>query len=155
MAKLTEDEIDDLQYFARMGDIEEFNALKDELCKREKVNVVGLLDVAKDELSGNGVLHMAAANGHHGTLDGPSPYPQIVLLLRRILANCEVRTSSRHLQRTLEPLTSKPRYARYYQCTERSWKYCVTLGGTEWTFGRCEGADRAGMRSHDHKRQGP
>ena len=118
MAKLTEDEIDDLQYFARMGDIEEFNTLKDELCKREKVNVVGLLDVAKDELSGNGVLHMAAANGHHGTLDVPSPYPQIVLLLRRILANCEVRTSSRHLQRTLEPLTSNPRYARYYQCTE-------------------------------------
>jgi hypothetical protein len=54
MAKLTEDEIDDLQYFARMGDIEEFNALKDELCKREKVNMVGLLEVAKDELSGNG-----------------------------------------------------------------------------------------------------
>ncbi len=65
--KLTEDEIDDLLYFARIGDKAEFNALKDELRKRESVSEVQLLEVANDEQSGNGILHMAAANGHSGT----------------------------------------------------------------------------------------
>ena len=65
--KLSEEEIDDLLYFARTGD-NEFNDLKDELCRRENVDLVGLLEVAKDESSGNGALHMAAANGHHGML---------------------------------------------------------------------------------------
>ncbi len=64
--KLSEDEIDDLLYFARTGDEEEFNALSSELCKRESVSVVELLLAARDEASGNGVLHMAAANGHSG-----------------------------------------------------------------------------------------
>lgn len=62
--KLSEDEIDDLLYFARTGDQEEFNTLSNELCKRESVSVVELLIAARDEGSGNGVLHMAAANGH-------------------------------------------------------------------------------------------
>src|SRR5712672_2970309 len=63
---LSEDEIDDLLYLARTGENEEFNALKEELCKRENVSLAGLLEDAKDEMSGNGVLHMAGANGHHG-----------------------------------------------------------------------------------------
>jgi hypothetical protein len=65
--KLTEDEIDDLLYFARIGDKAEFSTLEDELCKRESVSEVQLLEAAKDEESGNGILHMAAANGHSGT----------------------------------------------------------------------------------------
>jgi len=63
---LSEDEIDDLLYFARTGDLEEFNALSRSVCKRESLTVVGLLEAARDEMSGNGVLHMAAANGHDG-----------------------------------------------------------------------------------------
>lgn len=63
---VSEDEIDDLLYFARTGDTEEFNSLKEELCKREKITVVELLETARDEHSGNGVLHMAAANGFEG-----------------------------------------------------------------------------------------
>jgi hypothetical protein len=66
--KLSEDEIDDLLYFARTGEKEEFDTLKVELCKRENVSVTELLIAARDEASGNGVLHMAAANGHHGIL---------------------------------------------------------------------------------------
>ncbi|KAN0099821.1 ankyrin [Hyaloscypha variabilis] len=66
--KLTEDEIDDLLYFARIGDKAEFNALEDELRKRESVSEVQLLEAAKDEESGNGILHMAAANGHSDLL---------------------------------------------------------------------------------------
>jgi uncharacterized protein len=63
---LSEDEIDDLLYFARTGDKQEFNTLKEEFCEREKINTVELLEVARDEQSGNGVLHMAAANGYDG-----------------------------------------------------------------------------------------
>ncbi|KAJ5050735.1 uncharacterized protein L3040_002606 [Drepanopeziza brunnea f. sp. 'multigermtubi'] len=65
---LSEDEIDDLLYFARTGDTQEFDALKEELCAREKVGAMELLTTARDEESGNGVLHMAAANGHHALL---------------------------------------------------------------------------------------
>ena len=70
---ITEDEIDDLLYFARTGDEEEFNTVKNEICTRENVSVVELIQAAKDEQSGNGVLHMAAANGHHGMF--PSSLP--------------------------------------------------------------------------------
>ena len=63
---LSEDEIDDLLYFARTGDASEFETLKAELCKREGVSEVQLLEAARDEESGNGILHMAAANGHSG-----------------------------------------------------------------------------------------
>ncbi|PBP23622.1 ankyrin [Diplocarpon rosae] len=76
----TEDEIDDLLYFARTGEKTEFDALKEELCKREKVDVVELAQTARDQESGNGILHMAAANGHHSfllelckALNGSSP----------------------------------------------------------------------------------
>jgi uncharacterized protein len=65
---ISDDEIDDLLYFARIGDNEEFNAVKDELCKRENIGVRELLEAARDEQSGNGVLHMAAANGYDGRL---------------------------------------------------------------------------------------
>jgi hypothetical protein len=61
---LSEDEIDDLLYFARTGDKEEFDTLRAELCEREKVTEAELLEAARDAESGNGVLHMAAANGH-------------------------------------------------------------------------------------------
>jgi len=71
---LSEDEIDDLLYFARTGDDEEFNTLKGQLCKRENIDTVELLEVALDEQSGNGVLHMAAANGYEGMLSVQSPF---------------------------------------------------------------------------------
>jgi hypothetical protein len=77
---LSEDEIDDLLYFARTGDKVEFNTLKDELRKRESVSEGQLLEAAREEESGNGILHMAAANGHSGavpnfSLSIPLPHP--------------------------------------------------------------------------------
>jgi hypothetical protein len=64
---LSEDEIEDLLYLARVGEKDEFFALQNELCEREKCAVIELLEAARDtETSGNGVLHMAAANGHDG-----------------------------------------------------------------------------------------
>ncbi|KAI6717377.1 hypothetical protein PZA11_005615 [Diplocarpon coronariae] len=64
----SEDEIDDLLYFARTGDKTELDALTEELCNREKVDVVELAQTAMDQESGNGMLHMAAANGHDSLL---------------------------------------------------------------------------------------
>jgi uncharacterized protein len=64
--QLSEDEIDDLLYYSRTGDLQEFSTLSDELCKREHTNLSGLLIAAKDPNTGNGPLHMAAANGHTG-----------------------------------------------------------------------------------------
>ena len=66
--QLSEDEIDDLLYYARTGDLQEFTTLSDELCKREHTTLTELLLAAKDPYSGNSPLHMAAANGHTGTV---------------------------------------------------------------------------------------
>jgi hypothetical protein len=61
----SEDEIDDLLYLARVGEKDEFVTLTKELCERENCTVTDLLETASEnETSGNGVLHMAAANGH-------------------------------------------------------------------------------------------
>jgi hypothetical protein len=63
---LSEDEVDDLIYLARVGEKEDLKALTNELLNRETCSSANLLEAAKDEASGNGVLHMAAANGHEG-----------------------------------------------------------------------------------------
>lgn len=65
-SKLSEDDIDDLLYFARIGDSQEFNSLGKDICARDEFTIVELVQSAREEASGNGVLHMAAANGHHG-----------------------------------------------------------------------------------------
>ncbi|RKF79331.1 Ankyrin repeat-containing protein YAR1 [Golovinomyces cichoracearum] len=61
---LSEEEIDDLLYLARTGDFEDFQSFSKELCGRENLEIPVLLQASRDEHSGNGVLHMAAANGH-------------------------------------------------------------------------------------------
>lgn len=114
--KLSEDEIDDLLYFARIGDKTEFNSLKDELCKRENLSDVQLLEAARDEESGNGLLHMAAANGHSGTRSLP------LLFCRTrssMLLTSAHRTSPRTLQIALRShWTAKPNDVEYFECTK-------------------------------------
>ncbi|ELR06870.1 hypothetical protein GMDG_08161, partial [Pseudogymnoascus destructans 20631-21] len=62
---LSEDDTDDLIYFARAGELADFREQLEALCKREGCAVEEILAaVAVDGESGNGVLHMAAANGH-------------------------------------------------------------------------------------------
>ena len=63
---LSEDDTDDLIYFARAGELGDFREALEALCKREGCAVDEVLAVAVDGESGNGVLHMAAANGHSG-----------------------------------------------------------------------------------------
>lgn len=68
---LNEEEIDDLIYFARVNELGEIKEELEKLTTREKCDVADIVRVAKDEQSGNGVLHMAAANGHVGTFPPP------------------------------------------------------------------------------------
>lgn len=64
--KLSEDEIDDLIYFARAGEEAELKETLISLASREGVSAAEILLAAKDE--GNSTcLHMATGNGHLGT----------------------------------------------------------------------------------------
>lgn len=65
---VSEEEIDDLLYFARAGETTDFTSFLDELCARENCSKADLLAVVKDETTGNGPLHMGSANGHVGML---------------------------------------------------------------------------------------
>lgn len=73
-AKLNEEEIDDLIYLARVNELDEFKTELEKLTTRENCDVASIILAAKDSESGNGVLHMAAANGHVGMSHSPFPW---------------------------------------------------------------------------------
>ncbi|UNI18565.1 ankyrin repeat-containing protein [Purpureocillium takamizusanense] len=60
---LTEDEIDDLIYFARAGENEDMTETLKTLAEREKVTPAEILVAARDEAKST-TLHMATGNGH-------------------------------------------------------------------------------------------
>ena len=64
--KLTEDEIDDLIYFARIGENDDLTETLTALAERENVTVAEILVAAKDESNKSTSLHMATGNGHLG-----------------------------------------------------------------------------------------
>ncbi|KAH6611535.1 hypothetical protein Trco_001555 [Trichoderma cornu-damae] len=64
---LTEDEIDDLVYFARVGEDGELSETLTALSEREKVSPAEILLAARDEGKST-PLHMAAGNGHLETV---------------------------------------------------------------------------------------
>ncbi|KAM7211637.1 Ankyrin repeat-containing domain protein [Rhypophila decipiens] len=65
--QLTEDEIDDLLYFARTGDQEELASTLTALAEREKVSTAEILSSARDDKKST-CLHMATGNGHLETI---------------------------------------------------------------------------------------
>lgn len=67
--QLTEEEIDDLVYFARAGEDVDLMESVTALAEREKVVPAVILMAAKDEGKST-VLHMATGNGHLGMLIG-------------------------------------------------------------------------------------
>lgn len=69
---LTEDQIDDLLYLARIGETTELITTIDLLTKTFSTTPSTILSAAVDPDNGNGLLHMASANGHTGT-SRPSP----------------------------------------------------------------------------------
>lgn len=78
---LSEDEIDDLIYFARVGEMDDLKETLVALAEREKVSEAEILIAAKDEGKST-ALHMATGNGHLGTLKTrhsilPCPHGQV------------------------------------------------------------------------------
>ena len=65
-SNLTTDQIDDLLYLARVGDTTDLKIATDLFAKSLFTTPTIILAAAVDKDSGNGLLHMAAANGHTG-----------------------------------------------------------------------------------------
>ena len=63
---LSEDEIDDVLYSARVGDLQELLSNIEAFAKSASSNQNSIISAAIDEQNGNGILHMASANGHTG-----------------------------------------------------------------------------------------
>ena len=63
---LSEDEVDDLLYFARVGDLQELLSNIEALAKSVNSSHMHIISGAIEKQSGNGILHMASANGHTG-----------------------------------------------------------------------------------------
>jgi hypothetical protein len=63
---LSEEQTDDLLYFARAGEIEDFSQTLAELRAATSACGPDILVAARDEFSKNNVLHMTAGNGHLG-----------------------------------------------------------------------------------------
>ena len=66
LSNLTTDQIDDLLYLARIGETADLMTTVDLFAKTLSTTPDTILTAAVDEDSGNGLLHMAAANGHTG-----------------------------------------------------------------------------------------
>lgn len=64
---LSEDQVDDLLYLARTGETSDLKAGIDLIAKDLSATPSTILTAAVDSHSGNGLLHMASANGHTGT----------------------------------------------------------------------------------------
>ena len=64
---LTTDQIDDLLYLARLGDTADLQTAIDLLAQTLSTTPSTVLAAAVDKDTGNGLLHMAAANGHTGS----------------------------------------------------------------------------------------
>ncbi|KAF8250608.1 hypothetical protein K440DRAFT_617354 [Wilcoxina mikolae CBS 423.85] len=71
--QLPEEQIDDLLYFARAGETDNFFEILAEIKTSTKSTDVEILLATRDEHSGNNVLHMTAGNGHLGL---SSPFTQ-------------------------------------------------------------------------------
>ena len=65
-SSLTTYQIDDLLYLARVGDTTDLKTTTDLFAKSLSTTPTTILAAAVDKDSGNGLLHMAAANGHTG-----------------------------------------------------------------------------------------
>ena len=68
LSNLTTDDIDDLLYLARLGETTDLKAAIDLIAKTLSTTPHIVLTAAVDKESSNGLLHMAAANGHVGLL---------------------------------------------------------------------------------------
>lgn len=99
---LTEDEIDDLIYFARIGDIDDLTALLNETSSRTGFPVPEILLKAKDE-EGQTPLHMAVGNGHLGWFLEIIHIDLIFTMRNRILLTPYLATTTLLVQHLTSP----------------------------------------------------
>ncbi|KDN43665.1 ankyrin [Tilletiaria anomala UBC 951] len=85
--KLAEEEIDDILFFARAGQLEELQETFDELCKKHS-SAERSVDELKENIikatrneTGNTALHYCCANGHKGVADYLIPSSSLSTLL--------------------------------------------------------------------------
>lgn len=142
---LTEEQIDDLLYFARTGDTAEFNELKSTLCAQNH-NTTHLLEAALDHETENGILHMAAANGHTGSsTEKPFSIEATNIPSRLTLANLQRNSLWDPAQRKL---------SLNNQQTKQSREYTAALGCAERASQNGAAITRARGRSNCHKSEG-
>ena len=67
MTQLTEEQIDDILFYARTGETEELQICIKELSQAKSISEEDILSSSVEEHSQNTPLHMAAANGRLGT----------------------------------------------------------------------------------------
>lgn len=72
ITSLTADEIDDLLYFARTGQLDDFRACIDAVARSLNTAHYEVVGAAIELRSGNSPLHMAGANGHASELKSPN-----------------------------------------------------------------------------------
>jgi ankyrin repeat protein len=85
MVELTEDEIDDLMYFARANELSDLQQFKQELSAKHTSTFTALLAFAIDSETGNSPLHYASANGHLGRQNTCSRLPLNANMLAEIV----------------------------------------------------------------------
>lgn len=67
MTPLTEDEIEDFLYFARLNELEDLKVQVLQSSRQHNCSDADILKAAADEESGNTALHYSSANGHLGS----------------------------------------------------------------------------------------
>ena len=67
MIQLTEEQVDDILFYARTGELEELQTCVKEISQTRNTSQVDIIAACLDEQSQNTPLHMAAANGQLGT----------------------------------------------------------------------------------------
>ena len=68
MTPLTEDEIEDFLYFARVNELDDLKAQVLQSSRQHNCSDADILKAVADEESGNTALHYSSANGHLGSL---------------------------------------------------------------------------------------
>lgn len=63
---LTEEEIDDILYLSRTGELDEIKTELSRLQTTYDITIATILDSIIDPLTGNGSFHLSGANGHTG-----------------------------------------------------------------------------------------
>lgn len=79
---LSEDQVDDLIYFARNGQVEEIQASLIKIADSFNSTPLNIIAIAFDPESGNSPLHMASANGHIGNNISGTPPRSLAALPR-------------------------------------------------------------------------